>query len=115
MDTTVHHIGPLSVARHNVLIAKSHACGDCFTRMPKTRCSNTVCYNTLDNPAINTSYSSSEISEDVLSIQSTTRLNPLTFHDSFSRLPSFLNAGDCKQKSREQPGLGEVWWRFLLN
>ncbi|CAI9771006.1 unnamed protein product [Fraxinus pennsylvanica] len=78
-------------------IAKSHACGDCFTRMPKIGCSNNACYNTPDNPAINTFYDGGEISEDVLSIQSTNGFNPGQLVNIsrfiFSCVPSFLTAG----------------------
>ncbi|XP_055819413.1 probable aspartic proteinase GIP2 [Solanum dulcamara] len=54
-------------------LARSTSCGDCKTENNKTRpgCNNNACYNTVSNPAMNsTFYSGGEIAEDVLTIQS---------------------------------------------
>ncbi|CAN4076270.1 unnamed protein product [Withania somnifera] len=56
-------------------LARSTACGDCRTEnTTRPGCNNNACYNIVHNPAMDTYYSGGEIAEDVLTIQSISRV-----------------------------------------
>ncbi|OIT04977.1 PREDICTED: basic 7S globulin-like [Nicotiana attenuata] len=77
-------------------LAKVNTCGDCNTT-PRIGCSNNACYNTPENPFIKTLYDGGEITEDVLSVQSTDGSNPGKFVNIpsfiFTCVPTFLTEG----------------------
>ncbi|CAI9118586.1 OLC1v1020176C1 [Oldenlandia corymbosa var. corymbosa] len=78
-------------------IAKPNICENCTDNPPRPGCNLNACFNTPENPFINTLYSGGEIAVDALSIQSTDGVNPGPVlkvpNFIFTCVPSFLAEG----------------------